>query len=90
MQKGSVSSLSPGIRTTALALAIDAVTAQVVTALRANGIRPLLLKGPSIAGWLYGDGAARPYGDSDLLVASGERSPDTRIPPPRRFEPGTY
>jgi Uncharacterised nucleotidyltransferase len=53
----------------ARSLAIDARTGQVVEALRTAGIRPLLLKGPTIARWLYADGAARPYGDSDLLVA---------------------
>ena len=75
MQNGTVLPLSAGIRNTALALAVDAVTAEVVTALRDAGIRPLLLKGPSIAGWLYGDGAARPYGDSDLLVSPGSYRP---------------
>ncbi|MGH2993017.1 MAG: nucleotidyltransferase family protein [Solirubrobacterales bacterium] len=34
----------------------------------------MLLKGPSIATWLYRDGAARPYVDSDLLVAAGSYS----------------
>jgi Uncharacterised nucleotidyltransferase len=75
MQNGTAFPPSPGIRATALALAVDAVTAEVVTALRDAGIRPLLLKGPSIAGWLYGDGAARPYGDSDLLVSPGSYRP---------------
>jgi Uncharacterised nucleotidyltransferase len=75
MQNGTVLPLSAGIRNTALALAVDAVTAEVVTALRDAGIRPLLLKGPSIAGWLYGEGAARPYGDSDLLVSPGSYGP---------------
>jgi Uncharacterised nucleotidyltransferase len=50
---------------------VDRVTVEVVTAMREAGVRPLLLKGPSIAAWLYGDGAARPYDDSDLLVAPG-------------------
>ncbi len=36
--------------------------------MREAGIRPLLLKGPSLVAWLYGDGSARPYQDSDLLV----------------------
>jgi hypothetical protein len=61
--------LSVGIRHTALALRVDSITGEVVTALRDAGIRALLLKGPSFAKWLYGDGGARPYGDSDLLVA---------------------
>jgi hypothetical protein len=49
-------------------LAVDAVTAEVVTALDAAGVESLLLKGPSIARWLYRDPADRPYVDSDLLV----------------------
>jgi hypothetical protein len=61
--------VSVDIRRTALALRVDSVTGEVVTALRGAGIRALLLKGPSFAMWLYGDGGARPYGDSDLLVA---------------------
>ncbi len=69
MERGPVSRLPRAIRTTALALAVDAVTAEVVTAMRGAGIRPVLLKGPSIGAWLYGDGAVRPYGDSDLLVS---------------------
>jgi len=63
--------LSSALRTAALAARVDGVTAEVVTAMREVGIRALLLKGPSIATWLYRDGAARPYDDSDLLVAPG-------------------
>jgi hypothetical protein len=59
------------VRTAALVLHVDSVTAEVFTAMREAGIRPLLLKGPSIAVWLYENGAARPYIDSDLLVAPG-------------------
>ena len=62
---------APAVQTAALVLHVDSVTAEVVTAMRGAGIRPLLLKGPSIAAWLYGDGAARPYADSDLMVAPG-------------------
>ena len=66
--------LTSALRTAALGLRVDAVTAEVVTAMREAGIRALLLKGPSIATWLYGDAAARPYEDSDLLVAPGSYS----------------
>ena len=59
---------SSALRTAALAAWVDSVTAEVVTAMRESGIRTVLLKGPSIATWLYGDDA-RPYDDSDLLVA---------------------
>jgi hypothetical protein len=60
---------SADLRTIALALAVDTVTAEVVAAMRAAEVRPLLLKGPSIAAWLYADSAPRPYADSDLLVS---------------------
>ncbi|MCA1711243.1 MAG: nucleotidyltransferase family protein, partial [Actinobacteria bacterium] len=49
-------------------LAVDAQTAEVVQRLHQADVPCLLLKGPSIAGWLYNDGTPRPYGDSDLLV----------------------
>lgn len=53
---------------TARSLAVDQVTAEVVSALRDADLEAILLKGPSIALWLYTDGAARYYMDSDLLV----------------------
>lgn len=52
-------------------MAIDAVTVSVVKALRERDIEPILLKGPSFASWLYGDGIPRPYNDTDLLIDSG-------------------
>ena len=62
--------LSPALRAAALSLRVDAVTAEVVSKLRESGVRTILLKGPSIAEWLYADGTFRSYGDTDLLVAS--------------------
>ncbi|CAN5649623.1 hypothetical protein BH20ACT23_BH20ACT23_14540 [soil metagenome] len=59
---------STALLTGARALAVDAVTGEVVSAFKAAGIRSIVLKGPSIAGWLY-EGAPRLYVDSDLLVA---------------------
>ena len=56
-----------GTRLTVFGLMVDAVTVEVTTALRAAGVRPLLMKGPLLAE-LY-EGAARPYADTDLLVA---------------------
>jgi hypothetical protein len=53
----------------AQALDVDRVTAEVVAAFQSHDVRTILLKGPSLAAWLYDDGAARPYVDSDLLVA---------------------
>lgn len=52
----------------ARSLAIDAHTAEVVAALQGADVPVVLLKGPSIARWLYTDGTPRSYGDSDLLV----------------------
>lgn len=58
-----------GARLTVFGLMVDAVTVEVATAMRTAGVRPLLMKGPLLAE-LY-DGAARPYADTDLLVAPG-------------------
>ena len=49
-------------------LALDVAAAEVVGALRAVGIRAILLKGPALGRRLYSDTAERPYGDIDLLV----------------------
>jgi len=53
-------------------LAVDRVTVEVVTALDAAGIPSILLKGPSIARWLYPEGGRR-YADTDLLVQASDR-----------------
>lgn len=63
-----MTSLPPARLYAARRLAIDAATAEVVTALRAAGIRSVLLKGPAIAARLYDDPLERGYGDFDLLV----------------------
>lgn len=57
----------PKLLRAARALAVDAVTAQVVAAFQRAGIPSILLKGPSIARWLYPHGG-RTYGDTDLLI----------------------
>jgi Uncharacterised nucleotidyltransferase len=51
-------------------LAVDVVTAEVVEALRGEGVASILLKGPAIYAWLYGEEteAPRTYDDVDLLV----------------------
>ncbi|MGI8904714.1 MAG: nucleotidyltransferase family protein [Solirubrobacteraceae bacterium] len=53
----------------ARAIALDAALAEVAGALHEQGIRPLLIKGPAVASWLYDDPGERPYADLDLLVA---------------------
>lgn len=49
-------------------LRLDAATAEVLDGFAAAGVQALLLKGSSIAHWLYTDGTQRPYEDCDLLV----------------------
>lgn len=58
-----------GAASTARTLAIDAATAEAVRALRAAGIACVLLKGPTLLGWLYDEGESHFYSDADLLVA---------------------
>ena len=60
-------SIPPRVTTAAKALTVDAVTAEVVTALDRAGVRAIVLKGPSVARWLYPDGG-RTYEDTDLLL----------------------
>ena len=48
--------------------AVDAATAEAALAFQHEAIEVVLLKGPSIAQWLYGDGEPRWYNDCDLLV----------------------
>jgi len=57
----------------ARSLLVDRWTAEVIGALQAAGLRPVLLKGPAIARWLYADDpTARPYVDVDVLVGPTE------------------
>jgi Uncharacterised nucleotidyltransferase len=54
-------------------LAVDAVAAEVIAALRSDGIRAVLLKGPPTIRWLYGSESARFSTDVDLLVEPCDR-----------------
>jgi hypothetical protein len=65
--------LSPQIAATIRTLEVDRVTAEVVHALDVSAVACLLLKGPALATWLYGDGSTRAYVDTDLLVAPADR-----------------
>jgi putative nucleotidyltransferase-like protein len=53
-------------------LRIDAGTVDVVDSFEQAGVPALLLKGASIASWLYPDRTERPYVDCDLLVAPAQ------------------
>lgn len=52
--------------------ALDAATVQVLAALEAAGVEPLLLKGPALVRMLYRPDEHRGYSDIDLLVAPAE------------------
>jgi hypothetical protein len=60
------------MRSASIRSRVDAVTAEVVRELRSDGVRPLLLRGPSIAAWLYDEDSQRVYVDSDLLVGPSQ------------------
>jgi Uncharacterised nucleotidyltransferase len=67
-------------------LGLDAVTAEVVEAFRAHGVRALLFKGPALERWLYGNGRERAYRDIDLLVAPDNFEVAERTLAELRFE----
>jgi hypothetical protein len=63
----------------AYTLLLDRVAAEVSDALAQKGIKSILLKGPTVAKWLYRDGTARRYEDIDLLVASAQIGEAERV-----------
>ncbi len=69
----------PCLAKVARTLMLDAAAVECVSALRAEGIRAILLKGPVTARWLYQDAGARDYMDVDLLVARTEFGQGLRI-----------
>lgn len=62
-----------GYRQLARNFAVDVLTAEVASAFADEDIATVVLKGPVLARWLY-PGEVRPYGDSDLMVASENRA----------------
>jgi hypothetical protein len=60
---------TPEVLTVAQTLAVDRTAAEVISALDRAGIRGILLKGASLAEWLYEEGPPRSYRDCDVLVA---------------------
>jgi putative nucleotidyltransferase-like protein len=55
-------------------LRIDAATAEVLEALGKAGVEALVLKGPSLVGWLYSPEDAVGYLDADLLLRPGDEA----------------
>jgi hypothetical protein len=60
---------SPDLLTAAKSLAVDRAAAAVIETLTRAGVRSILLKGASLAIWLYEGDPPRSYLDCDLLVA---------------------
>jgi hypothetical protein len=69
---------SSRIRTLGGSLRVDLVTVEVAEHFERRGVPYLLLKGPSIATWLYEPGE-RGYGDSDFLVPPDQVDRASRI-----------
>jgi len=63
---------NPAFAAAARNLMLDAAAVECISALRPEGIRAIILKGPVTARWLYSDGGIRDYTDVDLLVARAE------------------
>ncbi|MFL5884727.1 MAG: nucleotidyltransferase family protein [Thermoleophilaceae bacterium] len=68
-------------------LAVDALAAETIEALREGGVRSILLKGPALASWLYADGTLRKYDDCDLLVDPAETANAAAVLTRLGFEP---
>lgn len=79
--------ITPSMRVTAASLAVDRVTAEVMTALEEAGVPARLLKGPALARWLYDDGTPRPYRDTDLLVPPDRETDAEEVLRSLGFEP---
>src|SRR4051794_18581702 len=62
-----------------LTLANDAACLEAVRALEAEQLDVLVLKGFSIATWLYSGGVERPYTDTDLLVPPNQWDAAVRV-----------
>lgn len=60
------------LATAARSALLDHAAVAAVRQLRDGGIRAILLKGASIASWLYAGDEVRPYIDFDLLVAPAD------------------
>jgi Uncharacterised nucleotidyltransferase len=68
-------------------LTVDLLTGRVISRLRQAGIPTILLKGPAIARWLYDEGAARSYVDTDLLLAPDDLPAAERLLASLGYEP---
>jgi putative nucleotidyltransferase-like protein len=65
----------------------DTATVEIVHALESSSVPAILLKGPSIARWLYEDAEERHYWDIDLLVPPAELTRAESVTAGLGFEP---
>jgi hypothetical protein len=73
---------------TAVSLAVDRMTVEVVRALAGAGIEAILLKGPAILDQLYDLGEHRPYVDCDLLIPAAAEPAVAAVLRQLGFAPG--
>src|SRR5262249_2849525 len=65
---------------------VDRVTAEVTGVLEAASIESVVLKGPTIATWLYANEGPRLYADTDLLIQRRDWSRARQIMVDLRFQ----
>src|SRR5512144_1691323 len=87
MSSGDPAGQAARLEAAADRLRIDAATAEVLAAFRAAGVEALVLKGPSLTGWLYTPDDANAYLDSDLLLRPGDERAATKVLTELGFEP---
>ena len=75
----SSSSIPPKMAAAGNQLALEVATGEVVSAMAASGVETIVLKGPSVARWLYERPWARVTSDCDLLVSSAELARAERV-----------
>jgi hypothetical protein len=73
---------------TAISLAVDRMSVEVVRALADAGIEAILLKGPAILDRLYDPGEHRPYVDCDLLIPAAAEPAVAAVLRELGFTPG--
>jgi Uncharacterised nucleotidyltransferase len=68
MMEFAETDMSQALQWAAQSFAVDRVTAEVTDALASASVEAILLKGPTIATWLYAEKGPRLYADTDLLI----------------------
>ncbi len=72
--ESSENDISPALQWAVQNFEVDRITAEMTTALADASVESILLKGPTIATWLYANEGPRLYADTDLLIRRAEWS----------------